>query len=328
MLDLQLVEQRLEPVGPVSAVHRQRLEDREDVLLHRQLAEDRRLLREVADPLASPLVHRHPRDILAVEADDAPVRRDQACDHVERRRLAGAVRSEEPDDLALPQFDRDIIHDVAITVSLHQPLRLEAAPADGEVRRRRRGTADDSGMLTGGAERPVERGRRGTHPGEEWWRELHPGRGRERRVIRVDRAARDQAREDRALEMLPHVVERELPRFDLEVAPFGDHRLQVVGAIRDGDLVERRAAGLVRALGQREEAERGRAVPTREGEHRGGVGSERSALFVAHGRLAVVSDLTVSAFSGSRNIPDALSLTSTFWTSPSSKCTEMTRPRL
>ena len=56
----------------------QRLEDRQDVLLDRQLAEHRRLLRQVADALPRPLVHRRLGDVLAVERDLARLRAGSA----------------------------------------------------------------------------------------------------------------------------------------------------------------------------------------------------------------------------------------------------------
>ena len=47
------------------------------------------------------------RDVAAVELDAAFVGRDQPGDHVEDGGLAGAVRAEQPDRLAAPQFETD-----------------------------------------------------------------------------------------------------------------------------------------------------------------------------------------------------------------------------
>src|SRR5919197_281028 len=76
------------------------LENREDVLFDRQAAENRRLLRQVADALPRADVHRIVGDVLAVELDAAGVGRGQADGHVKRRRLSGAVRAEESHDLS------------------------------------------------------------------------------------------------------------------------------------------------------------------------------------------------------------------------------------
>ena len=84
-----------------------RLEDGQDVLLDGQPAEDRRLLRQVADALPGPDVHRVVGDVDAVELDAARVGRRQADGHVEGRRLAGAVGPEQPDDLARRDLEAD-----------------------------------------------------------------------------------------------------------------------------------------------------------------------------------------------------------------------------
>jgi hypothetical protein len=74
-----------------SAREFQGLEDRQDVLLHRELPEHRGFLRQVADPEPSAAVHRELRDVAAAEEDLAPVRPEESNDHVERRRLPGSV---------------------------------------------------------------------------------------------------------------------------------------------------------------------------------------------------------------------------------------------
>ena len=76
------------------------LEHGADVVLDGEAAEDRRLLRQIADPEPRALVHRQRGDVLAVEFDAAAVGLDQPGDHVEDRGLAGAVGPEQPDRLA------------------------------------------------------------------------------------------------------------------------------------------------------------------------------------------------------------------------------------
>src|SRR5207244_6443166 len=105
----------------------ERLEDRHDVLLDRQLAEDRGLLGQVTDALTRSEVHREARDNLAVEARLAPVGPLDADHHVEDRGLAGAVRAEEADDLAGAEAERDVVDDRPAAVGLAQPFRLEPA---------------------------------------------------------------------------------------------------------------------------------------------------------------------------------------------------------
>ena len=70
----QLRQELAQAGAAAGAVEVQRLEDRHDVLLDRQAAEDRGLLRQVADPLPRPDVHR-------------------VVGHVERRRAARGPES-------------------------------------------------------------------------------------------------------------------------------------------------------------------------------------------------------------------------------------------
>jgi hypothetical protein len=52
-------------------------------------------------------VRRRARDVGAVEDDPAPGRRLHATDRLQQRRLAGSVRADEGDDLALVDRERD-----------------------------------------------------------------------------------------------------------------------------------------------------------------------------------------------------------------------------
>ena len=112
----------------LGAVAGKRLEDREEVLDGRHAAEDRRLLRQVAEAAARPPEHRERRDVLAVEQDRARVGRHEPDRHGERRRLSRAVRPEEADDLAALYADADVVHDRPAAVDLAQAPPLEERP--------------------------------------------------------------------------------------------------------------------------------------------------------------------------------------------------------
>ena len=101
------------PAGGLGHLH-----DGHDVVLHRHLAEHGGLLREVADPLLGTLVHRELRDLLVVQEDLAVIRNHLSRNHIETRRLAGAVRAEEADDLSLVDLHRDALHHGADAVFL------------------------------------------------------------------------------------------------------------------------------------------------------------------------------------------------------------------
>jgi len=111
------------PVGfflPLGFGERGEFEHAEDVLLHGELPEHRRLLRQVADPLPRPLVHRQAGDLLLVEQHLPRIGLDEADDHIEGRGLARAVRAEKPHDLALLHFEGRAFDHLALVIDLLQ----------------------------------------------------------------------------------------------------------------------------------------------------------------------------------------------------------------
>src|SRR5690606_36867174 len=69
---------------------------------------------------ARALVHRQLRDIEVVEVHVAGIGLDETDDLVEGGRLAGAVRPEQPDDLALGYLEGYLVDDGAAAVALDQ----------------------------------------------------------------------------------------------------------------------------------------------------------------------------------------------------------------
>jgi hypothetical protein len=78
------------------------------VVEHRQPGERLDDLEGAPDAHRAHLVGPQPSDGTAPERDRALVRRIDAGDHVEHRRLAGAVRPDEPDDGALADLERSL----------------------------------------------------------------------------------------------------------------------------------------------------------------------------------------------------------------------------
>ena len=89
-------------------------------------------------PSLRPLVHRHVGDVLPVEDDLPFLRLDQAHDHVEGRRLSGAVWSEKSDDLALLQAQTDVVDDRTSAIGLYQPFASRMLPPGDHLRRMQR----------------------------------------------------------------------------------------------------------------------------------------------------------------------------------------------
>ncbi len=75
-------------------------------LAHRQLREERGCLESATEAEVRSSVSRELGDVLAEELHGAPTRHE-ATDRVEQRRLAGAVRADQADDLSGTGVDID-----------------------------------------------------------------------------------------------------------------------------------------------------------------------------------------------------------------------------
>src|SRR5918997_2908585 len=92
-----------------------------DVVADRHRPEYLEALERAGDTEPGPLVGGHTDDVAAVEPDPAPLDRLQAADGVEERRLAGAVRPDEPRRLA------------GRHVQVHEVQRLDAPEGHGDL---------------------------------------------------------------------------------------------------------------------------------------------------------------------------------------------------
>src|SRR6476659_586838 len=120
--DLELFEQRGEVGVAPAAIGLHHFEHRAHIVLDVETAKDRRLLRQIADSEAGPLVHRKMRDVVAVELDFAAFSLDQAGDHIERSGLARPVRPQQADRLAAPDIKAHTIDHPAAAIALLQAM--------------------------------------------------------------------------------------------------------------------------------------------------------------------------------------------------------------
>src|SRR5581483_5221844 len=81
----------------------------EDVLEHGHRPEQLEVLERAGDPAADHAVLRDAEKALAFEAQLSRVGSVEAGDEVEDGRLAGAVRADQADDLALRHVERDVV---------------------------------------------------------------------------------------------------------------------------------------------------------------------------------------------------------------------------
>ena len=93
----------------------------EHVVEHGHRPEELDVLERARDAAPDDAVRRRVQQALAVEVELARVGLVEPRDHVEERRLAGAVRADQPDDLALLDVERDVVD------------RDDAAEAAGDV---------------------------------------------------------------------------------------------------------------------------------------------------------------------------------------------------
>src|SRR5690606_16963205 len=97
-----------------------------EVLLDAEIFVEAEALGHVADTLFDAL--RLARDVVADDGS-APARRlEDAAQHADRRRLAGAVRAEDAEDLSLGHAQRDVAHGHEVAEAPTEVLRLDHDP--------------------------------------------------------------------------------------------------------------------------------------------------------------------------------------------------------
>jgi len=118
---VQRVRDALRDLGARPATH---LERKGDVLRHRQMREQRVVLEDEADIA---LVDRRVRLVPAIDDDPPLARIDQPADELEQRRLAGARRPQQGEELALGDAERTWLEGRDRAVALTQALDDELA---------------------------------------------------------------------------------------------------------------------------------------------------------------------------------------------------------
>ena len=96
-----------------------------EIVAHRQVLEQRVLLRHVDQPHLALQMWRHPRHVLAREGDAAAPRRQKAHDRLEQRGLAHAVLADDRERLGLRQRQADIADDPRRTIAAGQRVDLK-----------------------------------------------------------------------------------------------------------------------------------------------------------------------------------------------------------
>ena len=123
---LQALEQRADLLALGAARHGAHL----DVLLDRHLGEESDLLERATDSQPGDLVGLPAGRVHAADADAAGGGVEHAAGDVEERRLAAAVRADQPDDLALADGQRDAVERTQPPEPLHDVLDRKRAVHD------------------------------------------------------------------------------------------------------------------------------------------------------------------------------------------------------
>ena len=83
------------PVSLVLNATSRHLQDRADIIFHRHFPENRSLLRQIANAVASPLIDREFRNLHVIQEDLTLVRSDQTYCHIKGGRLSRSVRTKQ-----------------------------------------------------------------------------------------------------------------------------------------------------------------------------------------------------------------------------------------
>ena len=102
VLDVELLQQLLTSLPTSPTAYAQQFQHAEDVLLDGQFLENTGFLRQIPHAPSRPTVHGPGGDVESREEDGAGIGFQHPADHAETSRLAGAVGSQQSDDLTLP----------------------------------------------------------------------------------------------------------------------------------------------------------------------------------------------------------------------------------
>jgi hypothetical protein len=129
--ETEFLEQFVQPLAPDRRLVLHGLEDRVEIVRDREAPEDRRFLRQIGDAEPRAAEHRQLGDLALAEEDTSLRGPHFADDQVEGGGLAGAVRTQQPDDLAGLHPQVDTAQHLAFAVALAQPARGEDGARHG-----------------------------------------------------------------------------------------------------------------------------------------------------------------------------------------------------
>ena len=106
----ELLDQPFHPLATLVPRNRLRFQHCKDVVLDRQFAKYRRLLRQVTDAVVPrPEIHRDISNVLVIDQNSPSIGLDQPDDYVKAGSLASAIRTEQADHFTLFYVKVDVV---------------------------------------------------------------------------------------------------------------------------------------------------------------------------------------------------------------------------
>ena len=96
-----------------------------DVVFHAHLAEDACFLRKIANASACPLIDRKVGYLFVAKEDVSRVGKDETRRHIERGRLASAIRAKQAHNLTLTDVEGDVVHYGSLAIYLDKAFASE-----------------------------------------------------------------------------------------------------------------------------------------------------------------------------------------------------------
>jgi len=129
----EVFQKIIDPPVRIPRIDPERFQNQPDIVFDRETPERTRFLGKVGHTHPRTPVHRFGRDVSITENDLALVRLHETHHHVERGRLPGAVRPEQPNDLARGDIEGDAVNNPPSPVGLAEALcgQIEGFRAQG-----------------------------------------------------------------------------------------------------------------------------------------------------------------------------------------------------
>ena len=127
MAEAEILQKFGNTLNPLRRRQVQGFQNRQQILLHGKLTEDRSFLGQIGNSGPRPLIHRKLSDVEIIEKDLSAVGPDQPHHHIKAGGFTGTIRPEQPDDLPGKEFQVDIAHHLSPAIGFIQAPSVQTA---------------------------------------------------------------------------------------------------------------------------------------------------------------------------------------------------------